>query len=186
MTRIINNSNFAAVQRATMIRQQHGQVARNNTRLWVMPRPQLTELVQEIVASSPTIEDCYRFARVVQDIQERQRLDAARIEEEVRETTPFGGLVKFWSSRENRQDIHDILEIILAIAMLIIGLRAVVLSEDKIADRVVELMEQDSQPEPPTTTPPTPTTIRPAPTTQNRKAPNEGSVDSSRGQVTSR
>jgi hypothetical protein len=155
----INNS--VAVHHAVRMHQQSGQIARQNTsRLLRVNRAQVAELVQQVVEVGPTTEDLQRFIDVISQEVEDPGLEFAQVEAEIRENTPFAGVLQFLSSSQNRTELVAYLGLLLVVIQTVLMLTqkpVVVATPDQveeIIERVVEQVERDQQPEPPPTTQP--------------------------------
>jgi hypothetical protein len=155
----INNS--VAVHHAVRMHQQSGQIARQNTsRLLRVNRAQVAELVQQVVEVGPTTEDLQRFIDIISQEVEDPGLEFAQVETEIRETTPFAGVLQFLSSSQNRTELVAYLGLLLVVIQTVLMLTqkpVVVATPDQveeIIERVVEQVERDQQPEPPPTTQP--------------------------------
>jgi hypothetical protein len=154
----INNS--VAVHHAVRIHQQSGQIARQNTsRLLRVNRAQVAELVQQAVEVGPTTEDLQRFIDIISQVED-PGLEFAQVEAEIRDTTPFAGVLQFLSTSQNRTELVSYLGLLLVVIQTVLMLTqkpVVVATPDQveeITERVIEQVERDQQPEPPPTTQP--------------------------------
>jgi hypothetical protein len=117
----INNS--VAVHHAVRMHQQSGQIARQNTsRLLRVNRAQVAELVQQVVEVGPTTEDLQRFIDIISQEVEDPGLEFAQVEAEIRETTPFAGVLQFLSSSQNRTELVAYLGLLLVVIQTVLML----------------------------------------------------------------
>jgi hypothetical protein len=156
-SRIYGNS--VAVHQAIRMHQQSGQVARqNSSRLLTPSRGQVAELVREVVEAAPTAEELQRLIDICAQEVEDPGLEFARVETEIRGTTPFAGLVQLLP--RDRTELVAYLGLLLVIIQTVIMLTqkpVVVVAPDQveqIIERVIEHVEQQSPPAAPTTTDP--------------------------------
>lgn len=150
-------NHIVAAHHAARIHRQHYQVIQQNMRRQRMNRALISRVAQEVVATPATIEDYQQLAEIVQEAQE-QSLELDQIEARIREVTPFAGVLQFLSYSQNRTEVWTVLGILVVILLHMLSqqqptkVEVVTPSVDEIVERVVEQMERNRPPEPPTTT----------------------------------
>jgi hypothetical protein len=155
LSRIFGNS--VAVQHATRMHQQSGQIARQNMlRQQMMNRQLLLQAAQQVAAMPATVEDIQELVDISRTA-EPQGLDFAQVVARIRESTPFAGLIQLLP--KDRAELYALLAVLVAVLDLILSQRAAkveVVSPDQveqIIERVIE-HQHTEQPEPPPTTAP--------------------------------
>ena len=74
MSRIVNNSNMAALHQAMQVQQQHHQVIQQNMRMQrqqMMHRALLSQVAQQVAATPATLEEYQQLAEVVQEARDQ-------------------------------------------------------------------------------------------------------------------
>ena len=160
MSRIIGGGGMA-VHHAVQMHHLSSQVARqNNSRIIRPPLAAVAGVVRKIVEVSPTTEDLQRFIGIISQEVEDPGLEYTRVETDIREHTPFAGVLAFLSSSQNRTELVAYLGVLLVIlqTVLMMAQKPVVVMTpeqvEQVSERVVERIERDQQPEPPATTAP--------------------------------
>jgi hypothetical protein len=150
--------NNMAVHQAIRMHQQSGQIAQQNTsRLLRVNRAQVGELVQRVVEIGPTTEDLQRFIDIISQEVEDPGLEFAQLEAEIRETTPFAGVLQFLSSSQNRTELVAYLGLLLVVLQTVLMLTQkpiVVTTPDQVEEIIERVIEHTEQSEPPSTTEP--------------------------------
>jgi hypothetical protein len=153
--------NSVVVQQAIRMHEQSGFTARqNNSRIIRPSHTQVAELVREVVEVGPTTEDLQRFIDIISREVDDPGLEYAQVETEIREHTPFVGVLRFLSSSQNRIELASYLGLLLVIVQtwLVLVQKPVMAPTpeqvEEIIERVIERVESGSpsQPEPPATT----------------------------------
>jgi hypothetical protein len=150
-----------AVHQAIRMHHQSHQIARQNASRLLRPaRIDVAYLVQQVVEVAPTTEDLQRLIDIcAQDIED-PGLELAQVETDIREQTPFAGVLRFLSDTQNRTEIWTVLALLTMIALYILSqqqpmkVEVVAPKVDDIVEHVMEQIEHDQQPEPPPTTEP--------------------------------
>jgi hypothetical protein len=107
----------------------------------------------------PTTEDLQRFIDIISQEVEDPGLELAQVEAEIRETTPFAGVLQFLGSSQNRTELVAYLGLLLVVIQTVLMLTqkpVVVATPDQvqeIIERVVEQVERDQSEPSPTTQP---------------------------------
>jgi hypothetical protein len=115
-------------------------------------------VVREIVEVAPTTEDLHRFIDIVSREVDDPGLEYARVETEIRERTPFAGVLEFLSSSQNRTELVAYLGVLLVILQTVLMMTqkpVVGMTPEQVEyviEKVVRQVERDQQPEPPPTT----------------------------------
>jgi hypothetical protein len=146
LSRIVQNQ--IAVHQAVRVIRQSGDAARRAFVVQAMQRQHVSRLVQ-VVATTPATEDLNQLAEIAEDAQ-RLGLDAEHVEQRIRESTPFAGLIQLLpKDREARMELYAVLAVLLMALQLIVAMRAaqptqVVTPEqvEHIIERVVDHMER--------------------------------------------
>jgi hypothetical protein len=155
-------ANSVAVNQAVRMHQQSSTIAVQNVmQRQRMNRVLLSQVVREVVEVGPTTADLQRFIDIISREGEDPGLEFAQVETEIREHTPFAGVLRFLSNSQIRAEVWVILSVLVPILLYMLGQQQVVKVEvvapsvDEIVERVMEQIEhQDQQPEPPATTAP--------------------------------
>jgi hypothetical protein len=130
----------------------------NNSRIITPPRAKVAEVVREIVEVAPTTEDLQRFIDIVSREVDDPGLEYAKVETEIRERTPFAGVLEFLSNSQNRTELVTYLGVLLMILQTVLTITqkpVVVMTPEQVEhviEDVVQQVERDQQPEPPPTT----------------------------------
>jgi hypothetical protein len=154
LSRIVNNSNMAAVHQTIQVHHVHQQQVVQNVRL---QRQVLLQVAQQVAATPATVEDIRELAEISRTA-ERQGLDFAQVVARIQESTPFAVLVDLLP--RDRAELYALLAVLVAVLQLILNqqpTKVEVVSPDqveRIIERVIEHQEQSEQPEPPPTTNP--------------------------------
>jgi hypothetical protein len=155
LSRIVNNSNMAAVHQMIQVHHVHQQqVIQQNMR---MQRQLLLQVAQQVAATPATVEDIRELAEISRTA-EQQGLDFAQVMAQIQESTPFAVLVDLLP--RDRAELYALLAVLVAVLQLILSqqpTKVEVVSPDqveRIIERVIEHQEQSEQPEPPPTTKP--------------------------------
>jgi hypothetical protein len=122
LSRIVQNQ-IAAHQAVRVIRQR-GDATRRAFVMHAMQRQHVSRLVQVVAAAPATVEDLNQLAEIAEDAQ-RQGLDAEQVEQKIRESTPFAGLIQLLpKDREARMELYAVLAVLLMALQLIVAIRA--------------------------------------------------------------
>ena len=162
MSRIVNNSNMAAVHQAMQVQRQHHQVIQQNMRIQrqqMMHRALLSQVAQQVATTPATLEEYQQLAEVVQEARD-QHLEplqvAARIED-----GPFNWLIQLLPDNKDQayQFISMLVTIVAAVITILTSQRTPEPKQAITPEQVEHIIEkviehQDQQPEPPTTTAP--------------------------------
>jgi hypothetical protein len=152
LSRIVNNSNMAAVHQTLQVHHVHQQqVIQQNMR---MQRQLILQVAQQVTATPVTVEDIRELAEISRTA-ESQGLDFAQVMARIQESTPFATLIELLP--RDRAELYALLAVLLAVLELVLSQRPqpevkVVSPEqvEQIIGRVIE--HQDQQPEPPPST----------------------------------
>ena len=155
------HGNSAAVHRAVQIHHRSAQVARQNASRLLRPaRAQVAELVREVVDVAPTADELQRLIDICSLDIEDPGLEFAEVRTEIREHTPFAGILRFLSDSQNRTEVWTVLSILVVILLHMLSQQQVTKVEiitpsvDEIVERVMEQIEHEQPPEsPPITSP---------------------------------
>jgi hypothetical protein len=162
LSRIVNNSNMAALHQAMQVQQQHHQVIQQNMRMQrqqMMHRALLSQVAQQVAATPATLEEYQQLAEVVQEARD-QHLEplqvAARIED-----GPFNWLIQLLPDNKDQayQFISMLVTIVAAVIAILTSQRTPEPKQAITPEQVEHIIEkviehQDRQHEPPTTTAP--------------------------------
>lgn len=154
MSRIVNNSNMAAVHQTIQVHSVHQQQVVQNVRI---QRQLLLQVAQQVAATPATVEDIQELAEISRTA-EQQGLDFAQVVARIQDSTPFAVLVDLLP--RDRTELYALLAVLVAVLQLILNqqpTKVEVVSPDqveRIIERVIEHQEQSEQPEPPPTTKP--------------------------------
>lgn len=153
MSRIVNNSNMAAVHQTIQVHHVHQQqVIQQNMR---MQRQLLLQVAQQVAATTATVEDIRELAEISRTA-EQQGLDFAQVVARIQDSTPFAVIIDLLP--RDRAELYELLAVLVAVLQLILNqqpTKVEVVSPDQvehIIERVIEHQEQTEQPEPPPTT----------------------------------
>lgn len=153
MSRIVNNSNMAAVHQTIQVHHVHQQqVIQQNMR---MQRQLLLQVAQQVAATTATVEDIRELAEISRTA-EQQGLDFAQVVARIQDSTPFAVIIDLLP--RDRAELYALLAVLVAVLQLILNqqpTKVEVVSPDQvehIIERVIEHQEQTEQPEPPPTT----------------------------------
>jgi hypothetical protein len=158
LSRIYGNS-VAVHQAHHMIQQSHQVAQQNMMRQQMMNRQLLSQVVQQVVEVGPSAEDLQRFIDIISREVDDPGLEFAQVEIEVRERTPFAGVLQFLSSSQNRTELATHLGLLLVIFQTVLMMTQKPVSVatpeqvEKIVERVIQQVDQADQPEPSPTTP---------------------------------
>jgi uncharacterized protein (UPF0335 family) len=161
MSRIVQSN--VAVHHAPRVIRQSGDATRRALVMQAMQRRHVSRLVQVVAATPATVEDLNQLAEIAEDAQ-HQGLDVEQVEQKLRESTPFAGLIQLLpKDREARMELYAVLQVLLTALTLIVAMRVaqqtqVVTPEqvEDIIERVVDHMERQAASEAPPTTAKTP------------------------------
>jgi hypothetical protein len=154
LSRIVNNSNMAAVHQTIQVHSVHQQQVVQNVRI---QRQLLLQVAQQVAATPATVEDIQELAEISRTA-EQQGLDFAQVVARIQDSTPFAVLVDLLP--RDRTELYALLAVLVAVLQLILNqqpTKVEVVSPDqveRIIERVIEHQEQSEQPEPPPTTKP--------------------------------
>jgi hypothetical protein len=154
LSRIVNNSNIAAVHQTIQVHSVHQQQVVQNVRI---QRQLLLQVAQQVAATPATVEDIQELAEISRTA-EQQGLDFAQVVARIQDSTPFAVLVDLLP--RDRAELYALLAVLVAVLQLILNqqpTKVEVVSPDqveRIIERVIEHQEQSEQPEPPPTTKP--------------------------------
>jgi hypothetical protein len=161
LSRIVNNSNMAAVRHTLQVHHMHQQqVIQQNMR---NQRNLLLQVVQEVVEVGPTSDDLQRFIDIVSREVDDPGLEYAHVETQIREHTPFAGVLQFLSSSQNRMELATYLGLLLVIFQTLLMLSQKPIAAptagqveeivERVVERAIEHVDPEAeQPEPPPTT----------------------------------
>jgi hypothetical protein len=155
LSRILNNSRMAAHHAVQMHHRNAQVVAQNRSRILRPARIDVADLVQQVVEVAPTTEDLQRLIDICARDIEDPGLEFAQVETEIRERTPFAGVLRFLSDTQNRTEIWTVLALLTMIALYILSqqqpmkVEVVAPKVDDVVEHVMDQIEHDQQPEPP-------------------------------------
>lgn len=155
MSRIVNNSNMAAVRQGTQIHHQHHQVIQQNMRMQrqqMMNRALLAQVAQTVAPA--TVEDLQELVEISLTA-ESESLDFAQVVERIQERTPFATLIELLP--RERAELYALLAVLVAVLELILNQRPTkveVVSPDQVEHIIERVIERQQQTEPPSTTEP--------------------------------
>jgi hypothetical protein len=153
LSRIVNNSNRAAVHQAVQVHHQHHQVIQQNMMRQRMNRQILLQAAQQVAAVPATVEDLRELAEISRSA-EPQGLDFSQVVARIQESTPFAVLIDLLP--RDRAELYALLAVLVAVLELILNQRPTkveVVTPDQVEQIIERVIEhQDQQPEAPTTT----------------------------------
>jgi hypothetical protein len=157
LSRIHGNS--VAVHQAIRMHQQNHQIAVQNVmQNQMIQRTLLSQVVQKVVEVGPSTEDLQRFIDIISREVDDPGLEFAQVETEIRERTPFAGVLQFLSSSQNRTELATYLGLLLVIFQTVLMMTQKPISVatpeqvEKVVEQVIQQVNQADQPDPPQTT----------------------------------
>jgi hypothetical protein len=141
LSRIVNNSNMAAVHQTIQVHSVHQQQVVQNVRI---QRQLLLQVAQQVAATPATVEDIQELAEISRTA-EQQGLDFAQVVARIQDSTPFAVLVDLLP--RDRTELYALLAVLVAVLQLILNqqpTKVEVVSPDqveRIIERVIEHQE---------------------------------------------
>jgi hypothetical protein len=139
-----NQANMAVHHARRMHQTNHYIIQQNMRRRQMMDRALLSRVVREVVEVGPTTADLQRFIDIISAEVDDPGLEYAQVETEIRDHTPFAGVLQFFSSSQNRMELATYLGLLLVIfqTLLMLSQKPVTAPTpeqvEEIVERVVE------------------------------------------------